>query len=313
MIREWERGFPERLRVIPGAPEKLYYIGKLPDEGPAAAVVGARSCSAYGRAKARELGRFLAQHGVTVISGLAEGIDGYAHEGALLGNGKTFAVMGCGPDVCYPGSHAGLYEAILEKGGGILSEYPEGTYPAAWRFPARNRIISGLADVVVVVEARRRSGSLITADFALEQGKTVLAFPGRFGDCLSEGTNELIAQGAAIVSSFDAVLEEVIHTFGYAPAMTGRTYPGQKAESESTEFGDEGPENQAKAGCESVKGSEKENAARMVGEAVGWDPVSADELLSCTGGDLAELQSILLDLTLSGEIREVSPGIYEKI
>ncbi|MBQ6844425.1 MAG: DNA-processing protein DprA, partial [Agathobacter sp.] len=171
--------FPEKIRHIPDAPYALYYVGSLPDTNrKSVAIVGARGRSAYGSEITRILAKALSEHGVQVISGLARGIDGDAHKGALEGEGDTFAVLGSGIDVCYPKEHKYLYEKIIEKGG-IVSEYPPGVQPLPHQFPARNRIISGLSDCVVVIEAKEKSGSLITADFAMEQGRDVYALPGR--------------------------------------------------------------------------------------------------------------------------------------
>ena len=203
-----DSNFPDRLRKLSGMPKKLYYIGNLPDpKKPAAAVVGARMCSPYGRCQAFKYARTMASYGVQIISGKARGIDAEGHKGALDTDTPTFAVLGSGVDVCYPNSNRWLYQRILEKGGGIISELPPGSPPVNWAFPARNRIISGLSDLVLVVEARKRSGSLITADLALEQGKEVFALPGRRIDPLSEGCNRLIAQGAGIVTKPEDVLD----------------------------------------------------------------------------------------------------------
>ena len=201
--------FPEKLKYIPNAPYALYYVGNLPEEGrKSVAIVGARGRSAYGSEVAKRLGKVLSEHGVQVISGLAKGIDGDAHKGALEGSGDTFAVLGCGVDVCYPREHKYLYEKISGNGG-IISEYPPGTQPVSWQFPARNRIISGLSDCVVVIEAKEKSGSLITADFAMEQGRDVYALPGRITDPLSKGCNKLIKQGAGIVESVEDFMADL--------------------------------------------------------------------------------------------------------
>lgn len=204
-----EESFPEKLRQIPDAPYSLYVKGKLPPTGKkTVAIVGARRCSAYGQAVAGKIGKRLAECGAVVVSGMAQGIDGEGHWGALKGKGETYAVLGCGVDVCYPSFHEKLYDTILLNGG-ILSEYPPKTKPLAALFPARNRIIAGLSDVIVLVEAKVRSGSLITADYALEQGRDIYAVPGRLYDALSEGCNNLIRQGAGIISDVEEFLEEL--------------------------------------------------------------------------------------------------------
>ena len=201
--------FPEKLKYIPDAPYALYYVGKLPDEKQkTVAIVGARGRSAYGSEMTRRLAQALSEHGVQVISGLAKGIDGDAHKGALEGPSDTYAVLGCGVDICYPKEHSYLYDKIVGQGG-IISEFSPGTKPNTWQFPARNRIISGLSDCVVVMEAKEKSGSLITADFAMEQGRDVYALPGRVTDPLSQGCNKLIKQGAGIVESVEDFLADL--------------------------------------------------------------------------------------------------------
>lgn len=193
-------GYPPRLKNIYNPPYLLYYKGTLPDPGQvSAAIVGARGRSEYGRQTARKLAGELAGNGICVISGLARGIDADGHVGALDAGGRTYAVMGCGVDICYPRANQYLYDRILDSGGGILSEYPIGQAPLARLFPSRNRIISGLSDYVIIVEARIKSGSLITADYALEQGKEIYTVPGRLCDSLSSGCNRLIEQGAGII------------------------------------------------------------------------------------------------------------------
>lgn len=200
--------YPEKLRHIYQPPYALYVSGELPErQRKSVAIVGARMCSEYGRSIAKKLGEVLAEHQVQVISGLAMGIDSASHAGALSGKGKTFAVLGCGCDICYPRSSRNLYQNIRESGGGIISELAPGVQPLPHFFPLRNRIISGLSDIVVVVEAKERSGSLITADFALEQGKDIYAVPGRYMDQLSQGCNRLIDQGAGILYNFENFLK----------------------------------------------------------------------------------------------------------
>lgn len=207
-VSRGQPGYPALLAELYDPPSRLYLRGSRPESlaRPAVAVVGARSCSAYGAQVARDLTRQLAAAGVVVVSGLARGIDGEAHRGALAAGGLTVAVLGCGIDRDYPRAHAALARRVAENGL-VVSEYPPGVEPAPWRFPARNRIVAGLAQATVVVEARERSGALITADFALELGRDVFAVPGEITAGLSRGTNDLIRQGAAPLLRADDVLE----------------------------------------------------------------------------------------------------------
>ena len=206
-IRKNDPMYPDRLTCIQNPPEQLFLIGRLPDpEQKAIGIIGARNCTPYGRDMARMFAYRLAQAGMAVISGMAKGIDGWAHRGALDAGGDTFAVLGCGVEICYPTSNSKIYRELKERGG-VLSEYPTKYGAFAQNFPLRNRIISGLSDGVLVVEARIRSGSLITADAALEQGKDVFVIPGRIGDELSIGCNRLILQGAIPVLSPEDILE----------------------------------------------------------------------------------------------------------
>jgi DNA processing protein len=208
-IRRRDPAFPILLGAIHDPPPQLYVRGSAPVDSlsrPAVAVVGARGCSSYGRSVARSLARELAAAGLVVVSGLARGIDGEAHRGALDAGGTTVAVLGCGIDRDYPAAHAELARRIRETGL-VVSEYEAGVEPAPWRFPARNRIIAGLSRATVVVEARERSGALITADFALEEGRDVLAVPGEVTNALSAGTNALLRLGATPVTCAGDVLE----------------------------------------------------------------------------------------------------------
>jgi DNA processing protein len=208
-LRPRDALFPERLRAIFDPPPALYVRGEGEPELLAhrsVAVVGARSCSPYGAQVARRLGRELAAAGLVVVSGLARGIDGEAHRGALEAGGTTVAVLGCGIDRDYPASHAQLSRRI-EEHGLVVSEYEPGVEPAPWRFPARNRIIAGLSEAVIVVEARERSGALITADFGLDEGREVFAVPGEITSSLSSGTNALLKLGATPLTSPGDVLD----------------------------------------------------------------------------------------------------------
>lgn len=201
--------FPERLKAIFDPPPALYLRGSGDPAllgRRAVAVVGARSCSPYGAQVARMLGRELTAAGLLVVSGLARGIDGEAHRGALEAGSPTVGVLGCGIDRDYPAVNATLSRRMEEEGL-VVSEYEAGVEPAPWRFPARNRIIAGLCEAVVVVEARERSGALITADFALEEGREVFAVPGEITSALSAGSNALLKLGAAPLTGSGDVLD----------------------------------------------------------------------------------------------------------
>lgn len=212
LLLETEASYPQRLRDIPDAPYGLFYRGRLPEDGqPSAAVIGARDCSEYGRYVAAQLGKCMGERGIQVISGMARGIDGISQEAALKAGGISFGVLGNGVDVCYPAQNKQLYGQLPARGG-LVSCYGPGTQPRPQNFPPRNRIVSGLADAVVVIEARERSGTLITVDMALEQGREVYVVPGRITDRLSDGCNRLLAQGASVFLSpenFARELEEL--------------------------------------------------------------------------------------------------------
>lgn len=200
--------FPPLLRKIHDPPAGLFVRGNADPElltRPAVAIVGARACSGYGSSVGRSLGRELAAAGLAVVSGLARGIDAEAHRGALEAGGATIAVLGCGIDRDYPAAHAELARRVAAAGL-IVSEYAPGVEPAPWRFPARNRLVAGLCAATVVVEARERSGALITADLALEEGREVFAVPGEITSSLSAGTNDLLKLGASPLTGAGDVL-----------------------------------------------------------------------------------------------------------
>lgn len=204
-----EQEFPEKLRQIPDPPFGIYFRGKLPaQEKPALAIIGARKNSDYGRCMAEYFAKSMAAQGVSIISGMAIGVDSYGQKMALQAGGDSYAVLGCGIDVVYPPSNLKLYEELIEKGG-VLSEYPPGVQPLPKLFPPRNRIISGLADAVLVVEAREKSGTLITVDMALEQGKEIFVVPGRCTDHLSRGCNKLLRQGALAAIEPQDIMEDM--------------------------------------------------------------------------------------------------------
>ncbi|MCR5251248.1 MAG: DNA-processing protein DprA [Lachnospiraceae bacterium] len=201
-----EEAYPQRLRMIRDAPFMLFYKGELPEEDrPVVAVVGARHCSDYGRRAAEFFGRELASVGVPVVSGMAMGIDGLAQAACLQAGEKSYGVLGCGVDVVYPPSNRQLYRELTEHGC-VISEFLPGSGALPFRFPLRNRLISALSDLLLVVEAREKSGTFITVDYALEQGREVYAVPGRVEDKLSFGCNRLIAQGAGAAYCVEEIL-----------------------------------------------------------------------------------------------------------
>lgn len=273
--------FPEALKYLADVPKGIYVKGQLPDSSkPAVAIVGARVCSDYGKTQAYEIARYLSSYGVQIISGLARGVDGHAHQGALDGGTPTFAVLGCGLDTCYPRQHISLWTQILEAQGGILSEYPMCTPPLKSYFPQRNRIISGLADLVIIIEAKKQSGSLITADCALEQGKTVYALPGRIWDALSCGCNYLIAQGAGILYSPECILEE-LHI------------DKKRTKEEKINFG-------------------LASEIKLVYSVLGFEPKKLDDLSKELQIPPEKLSESLLQLELEGLIKQVRMNYYRK-
>ena len=276
--------YPARLLQIPDHPYGLYVKGNLPDEGKKkAAIVGARRCTPYGEKYAVDFGRALAERGVDIISGMARGIDGMGHRGALLGKGETYAVLGSGVDVCYPREHIGLYVDILEQGGGILSELPPGTPPYSQNFPARNRIISGLSDAVLVMEAGKKSGSLITVDLALEQGRDIYALPGPVNSSLSNGCNRLIRQGAGILLSPEELLEEW--------GLMGKR---------------EGCEGEEKDKNEKML----ETAEKLVYACLGLFPKGIERIAAETRLEARAVMELLVSLQLQGYVREISKNQY---
>lgn len=283
--------YPERLKHIPDAPYGIFYRGKLPGEKClSVAIIGARDCSEYGRYVAGELGRFLGERGVQVISGMARGIDGISQEAALGAGGSSTAVLGSGVDVCYPRQNKALYEKILEQGC-IMSPYPPGTLPKPQNFPPRNRIVSGLADVVVVIEARNKSGTLITVDMALEQGKEVYVVPGRITDRLSDGCNRLIKQGAGVLLSPADFLEEI-----------SEQWRGGKCEEWKE------PEQQAK---EPERQTIQEEL-REVYELLDFTPKSAEQIFTFLQRSMSirDLNIKLMKLCLTGLAVQESPGYF---
>jgi DNA processing protein len=216
---------PDRLRVLPDAPPWLFVKGRIP-EGPMVAVVGSRRATRYGLEIAAEIGRRLGSAGWPVVSGLALGVDAAAHQGCLEAGGRAVAVLGSGIDVWYPRKNRALGERILIEGGAVISEFGPGVTPEPWRFPFRNRIISGLASVVIVVEAAVRSGALITAHLAIGYGREVMAVPGDIDRSTSVGCNLLIRDGAHPITGLDDLVETIEFWLGPAPCASVRSEPG---------------------------------------------------------------------------------------
>jgi DNA processing protein len=274
--------YPARLRTIPDPPPLLYVKGTLSaQDEKSVAIVGSRSASEYGRRMARDLSRGLASLGFTVISGMARGIDGETHEAALQAGGRTLAVLGSGVERAYPPEHEMLYRRIRESGA-VISELPIGTRPLAFNFPARNRLISGISIGVVVVEATEKSGSLITAAAAAEQGREVFAVPGPAGASRSRGSHRLIRQGAKLVETVDDIIEEI------APQLA---HPGRGMAEPAR------PELPQSAG----------EAARKVFALLQENALQVDQVIEQSGLAPAEVLEVLLDLELKGFLRQ-SPG-----
>lgn len=320
-----DEDYPRRLKNIPDAPYGLFLKGHLPAEDKlSVAIIGARDCSEYGRYVAEALGKYMGEKDVQVISGMARGIDGISQEAALRAGGVSFAVLGSGVDVCYPAQNRALYEQIQNRGG-ILSIYPPGAPPRPQNFPPRNRIVSGLADVVVVIEARQQSGTLITVDMALEQGKEVYVVPGRITDRLSDGCNKLLKQGAGVVLSPEDFFEEIRELWQkqkqpvekdnvergeqenlqYAGKKEEKAKRMQKAEAV------QGQETQKKTGdVLAAKGIPSE--LQPVYDALDFYPQSIEQLLSRLPKhyNIAALNTALMRLCLENHARQVSPGHF---
>ncbi|HKM21332.1 MAG TPA: DNA-processing protein DprA [Lachnospiraceae bacterium] len=280
--------YPTKLRNIPSKPKGLYVLGKLPDEKiPSIAMIGARVCSEYGKRMARWFGSECGKAGVQVISGMARGIDSISQQAAVEAGGSSFAVLGCGVDVCYPREQAELYRKLQEKGG-IISEYEPGSPPLAQQFPARNRIISGLADALLVIEAKEKSGTSITVDMALEQGRDVFVIPGRVTDALSVGCNRLMKQGAGCVLSPEELLAELNQIRGF---LTINKSGKEKANFKKNNFVLDKQENMVYASIDLY--------ARNLEEIVGMVQLPVSELVH-----------ILLSLELKGLIKETGKNFY---
>ncbi len=279
-----DKRYPSELKFTADPPVVLYCRGSLKNDEICVAVVGSRRATWYGLDMAKRLSRALAGHGVTVVSGMARGVDSHAHLGALERNGRTIAVLGCGVDRAYPPENRELMKKIIENGA-VISEYPPGTEPIPYNFPARNRIISGLSRGVAIVEASERSGSLITADFALEQGRDVFAVPGNINSVYSAGTNRLIREGAKIVTG----VEDIIDELDLDKTADNMNYLDKKS-----------------VGLK-LSGDEKSIAQRLV-----CGPVHIDVIARDCGLSIPVASSVLVMLELSGFVEQL-PGKFYKL
>jgi DNA processing protein len=269
-VTKGEAQYPWRLCNIKNPPQILYYRGDIQVcNRRCLAIVGSRKATQYGRWAAYTMAKRAAEYGVVVVSGMATGVDAEAHRGALDGGGRTIAVLGCGPDVCYPASNAKLMERIINNGV-IVSEYPPGRKPFGGQFPVRNRIISGLSEAVVVAEAGIKSGSLITVGWALEQNKDVYAVPGPINNVNSYGTNKLIQDGAMPIISVDEVLTVM--------GLTGRLI---------------------EEGYKDVLGQDEKNLLELI---VAGGDVTIDELCYKTGKSAGQVAALVSLLEIKGII-----------
>jgi DNA processing protein len=281
----FDEEYPYLLKQISRPPWVLYYKGDIRlCSKPAVTIVGTRRPTAYGRHVARELAKSLAQSGVCVVSGMARGIDAEAHRGALEGGGGTIAVLGCGADVVYPSEHRELYSEIC-RNGLVLSEYPLGTRPHRGLFPARNRIVAGLSLGTAVIEAADRSGSLITADCALDESRDVFAVPGPITSPKSRGCHWLIRQGAKLVTDVHDILEEYQHII--KPADCPKKFIDKLPELSDDEF-------------------------RIV-QIIGMDPLTFDEILEKSQFTFGHLHSVLLSLQMKKKIEQLPGSMYIKV
>ncbi len=303
--------YPQRLADIYCAPSLLYVRGKLPalDDVLCVAIVGSRSCGEYGSTVAQKLSFELAARGVVVVSGMARGIDGMAHRGALKAGNSTLAVLGCGVDVPYPKEHARMMDYIVENGA-VLSEYPPGTSPMPAHFPARNRIIAGLCAGVLVVEAHDKSGALITANLALQQGRDVFAVPGNITDWRSGGCNALIQDGAKLVTCGDDILNEYQSVYGQSIRTSPRV---QKLREPRTPPAPKMPEKKSQSPFKKpyvLPGGVDRDEQRIL-LALGDAGLSADALCQALCIEMDVLLAALMGLELEGHVQKL-PGNHFK-
>ena len=292
LVLETDSDYPGALRSIADPPLYLFVRGTVETrDETAVAIVGTRHATEYGRSVAGKLAAELSHRGITVVSGLARGIDSAAHHGALEAGGRTFAVCGCGLDINYPVENKNLATQIVQSGA-TLSEFPPTVQPESWHFPARNRIISGLSLGVIVVEAGERSGALITSDFALEQGREVFAVPGNIFKQQSRGAHALIKQGATLIESADDIIT----------ALNNRALPFAQLEQAATTKKSETPTVRPDL-------SAVENRVYLALEA---DPRHIDDLAAAAKMGAAEVNSTLVMLELKGIARRLPGGMFAR-
>lgn len=309
----YELDYPIRLRAIPGAPLGIWYIGNLPaDDMPAVAIIGARQCSPYGETISKAVGAYLGRAGVQVVSGMARGIDGISQKAALESGGSSYAVLGSGADVCYPPSNKGLYEQLKERGG-IISEYPPGEKALSINFPPRNRIVSGLSDAVIVVEARQKSGTLITVDTALEQGREIYAVPGKITDRLSDGCNSLIGQGANVFLSPEIFLCELMEIFESKKNGESGIYIPSKDEKRirpRTFSEDTKQKHRSFAGNDDLPPGLSKDEEDIL-KSLSLSPMTTDELcIKLPECGYPQISMTLMQLLIDGHVKQVSQGAF---
>ncbi len=287
--------YPANLLNIFDRPAFLYVLGHLPKDMIPVAIVGSRNATAYGRYTTDRLSRELALRGITIVSGMARGIDSCAHRGALAARGNTIAVLGNGLDVIYPLENKKLFDSISQNGA-VVSEYPPGTQPIPYHFPARNRIISGISYGVLVIEAGEKSGSLITASLAIEQGRDVFAIPGAIDSAHSRGTNSLIKQGAKLIDSIDDILEDVL------PQLERPSV--QPIQRQQEIFPHAFSEKDMEKNIETLTPPFKD-----ILKTLSQKVIHADDIIAVTGLPPAEVSSMLITLELKGIIDQ-HPGKY---
>lgn len=288
-----DKDYPAKLKQIHNPPEFLFARGNIALlNDPQIAIVGSRNMSPYGRDNTRAFAKYLAGCGLTITSGMALGVDGVAHQAALDTGGSTIAVLGTGVDVIYPQRHAGLAEQILENNL-IISAFPLGTPPRRECFPQRNRIISGLSIGTLVVEAAERSGSLITARFAMEQNREVFAIPGSIHHPLAKGCHYLLKNGAKCVESAQDILEEC------------QSYLKDYLDSPNSN-------DELKPAPRHVTPAGQDNDYQVVIAAIGYEKTTVDQIIAATGLDPCEIASMLLMLELEGQIEQVAGGYMKR-